>query len=512
MRSTLLIVATALLVTACGGSLKVRYDLLDRHYVKRAMLEQRIPEQIRAVRGICSQEACISDVESNQAAERIRQAQVKAANIWTTIDKLCHGFELPCEKHTKLEADVLAPHFNSLRQISARLDSALRKNKQRFDSEELGKVPLEIRELAMARASAVDALADATKTAIANYEQFSTETAIHTVGAASSEISEQATKGNALERSRVLGKFADVAVSIDLFSHPTTDKETVQNARDKAAADAEKLERKIREVAKKGSAASDAQLSLALDDPAVAKKNEVKEIAIAQQQANDELQKGLTNFFRQLAKETPRELTTSSRELSGFRLDRAKEAYTVAHAPDEYWSEKYQKAYGRGILGNLNVAVKYTPPNLATEGSVGSFNIKGLTFDPSQVTQMASKALTQGLLMYTQMATGRLPSPETPAAGASATNATSTNLATEVGNARRALALYDAQLNDRQIALQDLHELVRAMMPEGTSSDPAKRQEAAKSLQRWLKTNKDRLSPALTGGTASTSTTAPATN
>jgi hypothetical protein len=50
-------------------------------------------------------------------------------------------------------------------------------------------------------------------------------------------------------------------------------------------------------------------------------------------------------------------------------------AYAVSSAPDEFWAEDFQEAFGSGSFGDFNFAIKM-------EG-LANFTIKGLTFDPS---------------------------------------------------------------------------------------------------------------------------------
>lgn len=71
-------------------------------------------------------------------------------------------------------------------------------------------------------------------------------------------------------------------------------------------------------------------------------------------------------------------------------------AYTVASAKDELWAPRFNRVLGRGIFGNLNMAVKME--------DLGDFTLKGLTFDPSDVARVASKVTTQALLLASQIA------------------------------------------------------------------------------------------------------------
>lgn len=490
MRNAFLCLIAAAALSGCGGTLRVRYDLLDSNYVRTAMLEQRIPEQIRIVRGICGGQKCVGDPETAVAKDLIGQANAATKNHWDDIEIFCKQVRATCTRPEKLDPGILGPHAIALQQVSARLNEVLAEKAKPFDSNNPSDVPLDVHEFAVARASATDGLGVATKLAVADYKNRSTDRAREAMEAVKAALERRASPAKTeSERSAVLRSMAKTAGSVHVFTRDAGASQAIVRNANEEVADETRTDQKVKN------------------------KPQVSSESSEQQRANDALLKSLSDFLSGFAKETPRELTTNPGALSGYRLDRAKEAFVVAHAPDDYWSEKYQKAYGKGYLGNVNVAVRYTPADLAAEGSLGSFNIKGLTFDPSQVAQMASKAVTQGLLMYTQMATGRLPSVSTTDKAATPTSASSSGLVAEVDGARKMLALYDAQMRDRRDALQELHELILALIPNGTSTDNAKRKEAAQSLDRWLTANKARLAPNLSattldpaGGTEGTAT------
>lgn len=82
---------------------------------------------------------------------------------------------------------------------------------------------------------------------------------------------------------------------------------------------------------------------------------------------------------------------TANELVWGASLHNDPVAYAVASAPDAKWGKEYNRAFGRGDLGNLHIAIKLTHK--------GDFTIKGMTFDPSKIAQMASKATTQVVLL-----------------------------------------------------------------------------------------------------------------
>jgi hypothetical protein len=79
----------------------------------------------------------------------------------------------------------------------------------------------------------------------------------------------------------------------------------------------------------------------------------------------------------------------------GFTLAESAHAYAIASAPEERWAPEFNRTFGRGTFGNLNFAVKMV--------GLADFTIKGVTFDPSKVAEVASKVTTQSLLLAAQI-------------------------------------------------------------------------------------------------------------
>jgi hypothetical protein len=71
-------------------------------------------------------------------------------------------------------------------------------------------------------------------------------------------------------------------------------------------------------------------------------------------------------------------------------------AYVVANAPDSAWKKQFNETLVKGNFGNVSTAIKLE--NLA------DFTIKGMTFDPNKVAQVAAKVTTQSLLVAAQIA------------------------------------------------------------------------------------------------------------
>lgn len=71
-------------------------------------------------------------------------------------------------------------------------------------------------------------------------------------------------------------------------------------------------------------------------------------------------------------------------------------AYILANAPENLWEEDFNRAYARGSLGNVDMVIRMN--------ATADFSVKGLLFDASKVAQVASKVLTQSVLLGAQMA------------------------------------------------------------------------------------------------------------
>lgn len=72
------------------------------------------------------------------------------------------------------------------------------------------------------------------------------------------------------------------------------------------------------------------------------------------------------------------------------------DAYFVVSAPEGKWGKRENRTLIDGRLGNVDAAIKLE--------SLANFTIKGVTFDPSKVAQVASKVTTQSLLIAAQIA------------------------------------------------------------------------------------------------------------
>jgi len=71
-------------------------------------------------------------------------------------------------------------------------------------------------------------------------------------------------------------------------------------------------------------------------------------------------------------------------------------AYYLASAPEEEWGDPYDQSFGKGYFGNIDLAIKAIDQ--------GNFTVKGLSFNPSDVTAMAAKITTQSVILAAQIA------------------------------------------------------------------------------------------------------------
>lgn len=165
-------------------------------------------------------------------------------------------------------------------------------------------------------------------------------------------------------------------------------------------------------------------------------------------------------------------------------------AYAVASAPDPYWAESFNETYGRGYLGDFNFAIKME--------NVANFTIKGLTFDPTEVAQIASKVTAQSLIFAAQIAGVPVSLPNLAAddvSGALEPAKSSQELADlEDTTARRLAELYSQQAVLRLIAGRIIAER------GGIDSDNvAVRQASKEAIEATFEAHKNRLTMDLGG-------------
>ena len=176
------------------------------------------------------------------------------------------------------------------------------------------------------------------------------------------------------------------------------------------------------------------------------------------------------------------------KELRGFGdLSKDDVAYIISSAPKEQWTEA-NFARGAGKLGSVDIAIKAEGKTRSVKGI--DFTIKGITFDPSVVAQVASKAGTQALLMASQIA--GIPVSGSPAQDASAGKALAVSSGRLAGDQERT-AIIEANLRDVRAALFDIAALIvshEAAIDTSVKDDVAK---AVSAINAGFARHKGRL-------------------
>ena len=127
-----------------------------------------------------------------------------------------------------------------------------------------------------------------------------------------------------------------------------------------------------------------------------------------------------------------------------------REAFAVTNAADNAWSPRFDSSSGMGRFGRVDVAIKMERR--------GVFTLKGITFDPSEVMRVASKATSQALQIGAQLA-------GVPVKTRTGTTGDGTALATssgELADLQAQQALNAAKVADRHAALLELAATVLA--------------------------------------------------
>jgi hypothetical protein len=113
-------------------------------------------------------------------------------------------------------------------------------------------------------------------------------------------------------------------------------------------------------------------------------------------------------------------------------------AYIVANAPPKLWATNFNRAYGSGRFGNTDVVIRLN--------STADFSVKGLLFDATKVAQVASKVLTQTVLLSAQVAGVPVTSASTGTqTGGDALSKSSADLSTADATLARRQAVLDGQ-------------------------------------------------------------------
>ena len=130
-------------------------------------------------------------------------------------------------------------------------------------------------------------------------------------------------------------------------------------------------------------------------------------------------------------------------------------AYLVARAPEHLWAINFNRAFASGNFGNVDVVIRLN--------STADFSVKGMLFDASKVAQVASKVLTQSILVGAQMAGVPTATAGTGTqTGGDALSKSSADLATAEAAIAKRQALAESQ---RSAARALAHTILGSAMP-----------------------------------------------
>ena len=102
------------------------------------------------------------------------------------------------------------------------------------------------------------------------------------------------------------------------------------------------------------------------------------------------------------------------------------------------WASNFNRAFASGTFGNSDMVIRLN--------STADFSVKGMLFDASKVAQVASKVMTQAVLIGTQMAGVPVSSASTgTSTGGDALSKASADLAAAEGAIARRQALVASQ-------------------------------------------------------------------
>lgn len=138
-------------------------------------------------------------------------------------------------------------------------------------------------------------------------------------------------------------------------------------------------------------------------------------------------------------------------------------AYVVANAPENLWVGNFNRAFASGTFGNSDIVIRLN--------STADFSIKGMLFDATKVAQVASKLVTQAVLISAQMSGVPVSSSST---GTQTGGDALSKASVDLGTADAAIAKRQALAASQRDAVRAMaRTIVGAAMP--LESDPAMR-------------------------------------
>jgi len=159
-------------------------------------------------------------------------------------------------------------------------------------------------------------------------------------------------------------------------------------------------------------------------------------------------------------------------------------AHAVASAPPSAWAKPFNRAYGRGYLGNVDVAI-------ALDSQTGNYTVKGVLFDPSDVASAISKVTTQALVLAAQV----YGVPVSPGSGDGGTPAGTAlmNSSKELSDLETSTATKVAGMEDFDNALDAIAASIVEKRERLTGGDADARAEAIEAIKATFDAYKDRL-------------------
>lgn len=222
----------------------------------------------------------------------------------------------------------------------------------------------------------------------------------------------------------------------------------------------------------------------------------IKAAAAATAKAN-----GAASSVVTAAATTPKEVETKQQTalgaarrsiIEGAELSNTEYAYVVAQADPGLW-KSYNVATGSGTFGDVDVVIRMN--------STADFSVKGMRFDASTVAQVASKVLTQSVVLGAQMAGVPVSNTSVGAGtgskdGGEALASASANLNTLEQTLATREALIDARKTAARVLARSLLGVVPQMKSAGLASKGKDDPDRA-ALHQSIRSTLDALKPQL---------------
>lgn len=162
-------------------------------------------------------------------------------------------------------------------------------------------------------------------------------------------------------------------------------------------------------------------------------------------------------------------------------LEHSPALYNVVNAPKKDWAKYFDRSYGAGYFGNVDIAIKALD-------SPGNFTVKGLSFNPADVATMASKVTTQSVVLAAQIAGVPVNISGTP----SGDGAQLANVSTRISAAVASSEELKVSLNNQQLALISLAQAILAEQNNITNIN--KQEEALNAIKASYESHKVNMS------------------